>query len=432
MVAAPAVPSVPAVHERGRAWRPFRAQRLEKVSRRHLRLVRSLEDLLPGAQGVAAAVQQHLRDILEDDVSVEREFVHVVPQAKLQRYVSEPTFLAVLSLLPNKPRGFLELDLGLAHRAIDLLLGGAGEATALRPLTDIEEGMMTYLVIEILRTVSAGLDPALPKVRLESLARSFGEVSSVVAEDDSLVVAQLKVGLGSHAGYARWFIPEVLLAEGPGADSPSRRARRLTECQAGAWRLSHVAAELRVEIGQVAIGAGELAHLREGDVVLVDGLTCRPDRGQGGTARLKVGLGQVAFLDAEVTLVEGRLRAEVKALVWAPPSAPGAVPADERPVALGALLEESTAPDTKGGDDVDGHPEGADLINDLPLVLSVELARVPITGEAVAGLRVGQVFDLHRTAAEPLALSVNGRVMARGELVELDGNLGVRILSIAG
>jgi flagellar motor switch/type III secretory pathway protein FliN len=47
-------------------------------------------------------------------------------------------------------------------------------------------------------------------------------------------------------------------------------------------------------------------------------------------------------------------------------------------------------------------------------------------------LKVGHVFDLNRVAGEPLDLSVNGKVVARGELVEIDGNLGIRILSLAG
>jgi flagellar motor switch protein FliM len=37
-----------------------------------------------------------------------------------------------------------------------------------------------------------------------------------------------------------------------------------------------------------------------------------------------------------------------------------------------------------------------------------------------------------QTCALPIYLSVNGKVVARGELVEIDGNLGVRILSLAG
>jgi flagellar motor switch protein FliM len=81
---------------------------------------------------------------------------------------------------------------------------------------------------------------------------------------------------------------------------------------------------------------------------------------------------------------------------------------------------------------VEGNPEAADLMNDIPLQISIELARLPVSAEDVLTLKVGHVFDLQRTAGEPLDLSVNGRIVARGELVEVDGNLGVRIISLAG
>jgi flagellar motor switch protein FliM len=75
---------------------------------------------------------------------------------------------------------------------------------------------------------------------------------------------------------------------------------------------------------------------------------------------------------------------------------------------------------------------GANLMNDIPLQIAVELGRVATTAEDVVSLRVGHVLDLNRVASEPLDLSVNGKVVARGELVEIDGNLGVRVLSLAG
>ena len=76
--------------------------------------------------------------------------------------------------------------------------------------------------------------------------------------------------------------------------------------------------------------------------------------------------------------------------------------------------------------------EGAELLNDIPLQISVELARVPVSAEDVVSLKVGLVIDLNRMPGEPIDLSVNGKIVARGELVEIEGNLGVRVLSLAG
>ncbi|RKI51240.1 YscQ/HrcQ family type III secretion apparatus protein, partial [Corallococcus sp. AB049A] len=88
-------------------------------------------------------------------------------------------------------------------------------------------------------------------------------------------------------------------------------------------------------------------------------------------------------------------------------------------------------PELEGAALDDNNRDGSDLLSDLPLQVAVELARVPITAEQVVGLRTGQVLDLRRGAGEPVDLSVNGKVVARGELVELEGQLGVRIIQLS-
>ena len=81
---------------------------------------------------------------------------------------------------------------------------------------------------------------------------------------------------------------------------------------------------------------------------------------------------------------------------------------------------------------LDDEVETAAYFSGSPLQLAVELARVPVTADEVVALKVGQVIELQRSPGEPVELSVNGKVVARGELVEVEGQLGVRVLSLAG
>ena len=403
---------------------------------------------------VGEGVRARLQEMIDENVSLGAESMHVVSPTKARRFLSDPTFLAVLAPLPNKTRGLLEIELGLAHMIIDMLLGGAGEAVALRPLTDIEEGVITYVLIETLKVLAPSVDPSLPKLRLESVCRSFDEAVAILGEDEHLAVVQLKVVLGAHAGYVRLFIPESVLGMArPPADASVRRARRSADATANASRLSDVKVWVRAEIGQVEISAADLGQVREGDVILVEGLKSRPDLGQGGTASLKIGFGRTGSLHAEVALEnesyqakitqielgEARLPSEAAELEPAQSDPEAALEAEAQgeseappePQELGEAPDESTSPGKKVSNDVE-NPEGADLLNDIPLQIAVELGRVAMTAEEVVGLKVGHVIDLNRSAGEPLDLSVNGKVVARGELVEVDGNLGVRILSLAG
>lgn len=81
---------------------------------------------------------------------------------------------------------------------------------------------------------------------------------------------------------------------------------------------------------------------------------------------------------------------------------------------------------------MDASADAAELLSDIPLQLTVEVGRLPVTAEEIVGLKAGHVFDLRRGAAEPVDLSVNGKIIAQGELVEVEGNLGVRILALVG
>jgi flagellar motor switch/type III secretory pathway protein FliN len=123
------------------------------------------------------------------------------------------------------------------------------------------------------------------------------EALAAVSEEENLAVGQLKALFGGHTGYVRIFVPESVLAvAGPSPQAPVRRHRRAADAHANAGRLANVKVWVRAEIGQVEISSGDLAQLRERDVVLVDGLTARPDQGQGGTAKLKLGLARAGCL----------------------------------------------------------------------------------------------------------------------------------------
>lgn len=416
----------------GRQWQPFVFNGLEHVSKRDARLVRNLEWLLPPVRPsgeVASAVRKRVQEMLEEQVSLQTEFVHVVPMSQLQHYIGDTTFLAVLAPAPNKTRGLLEVELGLAHHTIDLLLGGGGDTVGLRPLTDIEDGVMTYVLIELLKVLTPSLDPSLPRLRIEGAVSSFAEIRGLIPDNERLTVLQLKAVFGSTAGYVRLVLPEdVLSAVSPPSDAALRRARRSRDAEAHLGRLGNVSTQIRAEIGRVEIAAGDLAQLGERDVVLLDSLTCRPDQGEGGTAKLRIGQGQVGHLDAEIVVEDGQFKATVTGVTVGTPAPPSEVippaPGEEDP---------STSP-ASGREDLEDAQgaAGADLMNDIPLQISVELARLTTTAEEVVGLKIGHVFDLNRVAGEPLDLSVNGKIIARGELVEIDGNLGVRILSLAG
>jgi len=241
----------------GKAWRPFRFKNLERVSRAHTILSEKLDWLLPSSSAtgqVSANVLERLKALFEVETELLVDGVHVVAPKDLRRHLADPTFLATLAPLPHKTRGLVEVELGLAHAAIDILLGGAGDAVGLRPLTDIEEGVMSYVVLEALRALSPHVDPGLPRLRMESIVHGVDRAIGQFEAEPHVVVVQYKCVLGTNSGFIRLFIPSTVLglATAP-VDSPEARSRRARLLERNLGRLTAVKTWLRAEIGHAEI-----------------------------------------------------------------------------------------------------------------------------------------------------------------------------------
>ncbi len=71
------------------------------------------------------------------------------------------------------------------------------------------------------------------------------------------------------------------------------------------------------------------------------------------------------------------------------------------------------------------------LILDVPLSVTVELGRTKKTIKEILELTNGSIIELDRLAGEPVDIMVNGQYLAKGEVVVIDENFGVRITDIA-
>ncbi len=77
-----------------------------------------------------------------------------------------------------------------------------------------------------------------------------------------------------------------------------------------------------------------------------------------------------------------------------------------------------------------GESRGLDLILDVPLDIAVELGRKTLSVKEILGLVPGSLVELDKLAGEAVDLLVNGKLFAKGEVVVIDENFGVRVSSI--
>jgi len=76
--------------------------------------------------------------------------------------------------------------------------------------------------------------------------------------------------------------------------------------------------------------------------------------------------------------------------------------------------------------------DGLGLIQDIDVRLTVELGRSQMKLRDVLALGEGSVVTLDRLVDEPLDILVNGKLIARGEVVAEGNRFGLRILELVG
>ncbi|MCY7754514.1 flagellar motor switch phosphatase FliY [Bacillus haynesii] len=96
------------------------------------------------------------------------------------------------------------------------------------------------------------------------------------------------------------------------------------------------------------------------------------------------------------------------------------------PVQVAPAEFQSFAPQTEA----QPHLQNLDMLMDIPLSVTVELGRTNRSVKEVLELSTGSIIELDKLAGEPVDILVNQRVVAKGEVVVIDENFGVRVTDI--
>jgi len=100
---------------------------------------------------------------------------------------------------------------------------------------------------------------------------------------------------------------------------------------------------------------------------------------------------------------------------------------------MSEISSEAGRPASTRGGDRDSGTQGnwnIDLLLDVELPLVVSFGETAMPLKDVLKLGVGSVIELNKTVNDPVTLIVNQKPIARGEVVMVEGNYGVRILEV--
>lgn len=124
---------------------------------------------------------------------------------------------------------------------------------------------------------------------------------------------------------------------------------------------------------------------------------------------------QTAVAAQPAAAAQGAVATEVAAPASVPASVAAAVSAPNAPA---QVTQAPTRP--------------LELLHGVEMSVSVELGRTRMFMRDLLGLRAGGIVELDRAAGSPVDLLVNGTLLARGEVVVVEDELGVRITEIVG
>ena len=132
--------------------------------------------------------------------------------------------------------------------------------------------------------------------------------------------------------------------------------------------------------------------------------------------------------DAQWAVLRVHLGAEIATLaVGIEPALAAAMVAASQPEASVPKLAEVAAAAAAAGFAGPANSKTFELLLDVELPVSVSFGRAQVPLKDVLKLTTGSIVELNRSVTEPVEVIVNNCVIARGEVVVVEGNFGVRV-----
>lgn len=320
------------------------------------------------------------------------------------------SFKTRFQLPPDPEFGVLSCDLGLAESWLrGMLKEEVPPMARLLPLSEQDFGALTYMALRILSRLSQahGLAPVTlaSSPSSDEMLRGYLETGVDVAELVFVISSDVTVGT------VRIWMPAHLIQSLENfARGDYARTRSRQRAFALGWGTLDTA--LYPCIGRVSLSRLERAGLEVGDLLLLD-------HGLDDSALLGEPMGGRAYIQPSCLHAYLPIRFVINASRggWSMTIDRVALSYAESPI---MTQEQSPAPDVQ--------TQG--LVDEARTPLEVRLGQVTLSFEQLAQLQPGHVLNLDQPLQTPVELVAQGQVIGTAELVNIEGRLGARILSI--
>jgi flagellar motor switch protein FliN/FliY len=308
-----------------------------------------------------------------------------------------------LTLTPLPGTVFWVMPQNAREKLIELLLRQTGKG-----LSDstLQEGFLSYVLLNVLETFNT-LNP------YGNLITSFSE-ETPIPEEGALAI-DLAIELNGTSLWGRLLISQETRASFKSYFTMEKPALLSDP------KFSNLPLSLQLQVGSTVLSSIQWSKVSVGDFILLDRCTYNVQGGRG-SAVLALGdtpLFDVRIKDGEIKILEYALIHEDRSMTEEEENLPP--PNTEREEGD----EEKPLWSAQNGDN-----EKITLPRKVPIQLTVEVGRLQMPLEKVTQLKAGNVLELGIGPKPDVYLTIGGKRVAKGELVNLGESLGVKILKL--
>lgn len=344
-----------------------------------------------------------------------------LPAGELTSGLGNHPIVITLELAPIVGQLFFVMGRGDVETLSSLLLTKSQMAKGFIS-SQLQEGFYYFLAQKSVHALNQSYS-------LRDLSLAMGVMKTIPEEEGFCI--DVEISLFQHTFWARVICPlsfhhafKQYFSTQPPLISPSSIAE-------------NIALSLSLIIGKTSLSLSQWKQVSIGDFLLLDQSSFDP-KTQKGTAFLHLEhhpLFQIRLKGKKATVVDYAFYHEEIQTMSIDPPGPEKEP-EEEPLSFEEPIEQD--PPTEEENHLwapksePPHPsEGASIpVSEIPVTITVEVDRIAMTLDRLLQLSPGNVLELSTTPSQGVTLTIGGKRVAKGELIQIGELIGVKILNI--
>jgi len=375
-------------------------KRPDKFSKEQIRTVSIIHETFSRLSTTCLSAQ------LRSMVHVHVASVDQLTYEEFIRSIPTPTTLAIINLDPLKGNVILEIDPAITFSIIDRICGGTGEGNkSQHELTDIEQSIMEGIIVRLLANIREAwyhildLRPRLGQIDTNP------QFAQIVSPTEMVVLVTLETKVGDVEGMMNFCIPYITIEP------------IINKLSAAFWygnKIQSIPKYTLVDREDIPIKMIAEVFRREYPIKEV----LKWDK-ETLLLPLHPSIPYHCYLKFEDRRVwRCEMLSDNK---WFP-----------KHIKIIGIVEDPFETEGMKMDMSKINPVVADALSCAGITISVELGSTKKLVKEVLGMGEGTIVELDKLAGEPVDIKANGVLIAKGEVVVIDENFGVRVVEIVG